>query len=195
MPSVFLKTQRFLGFGGSINISIDTPIISAAIVLGREEIIDTEEFENTTFAYGGGSLSMGANIGGVKDWTKRLFSDSKFHWNPVNYSLSLYLLDVDNIEDPVTDYSGVFLSETTTAAAGPEFVWGEAYSPRDLDREKAHADMFGYTQGVALTKDLNVTGYVPVKTTSWFNPIPVFHDAGPALQNIWETIQSALNGG
>ncbi|MBE7528771.1 MAG: hypothetical protein HS099_03435 [Ardenticatenaceae bacterium] len=153
-----------------------------------------QEFESTTFVYGGASFSMGANGGGFMDWMKRLWSDSKFNWSPLNSSMSVYLLDIENVEDPVTDYSGVFLSETTTAAFGPGVVWGEAYSPNDPDRENAHADIYGYTQGMALTKDLNVTGYVPVKTTGWFNPIPTFHNPGPALQSIWETIQSALNG-
>ena len=68
-----------------------------------------------------------------------------------------------------------------------------AYSPNDPEREKAYANIYGYSVGVGLTKGLSVTGYIPMKTTGWFNPIPRLHDFGPVLQDIWETIQSALD--
>ncbi len=144
--------------------SINTPIIKASVTLGAEIAWHAETNEVVIFLIPGADLQWGLDSGvfsriweAIKDPDGSLFS----------YSSSSYIASIGNVDNLATDYSGLFLGDTTTAALKHGIMYGEAVSPEEYgiplqDRQLAYSNVYGYASGYAVTHNSSATYYYPV---------------------------------
>lgn len=76
----------------------------------------------------------------------------------------MYGATIQNVEEPVADYSGKFLYGTTTMAKGIGIMYGEAVSPNDPYKQRANSEVAGLVVGNGLTKNGGGSYYVPLIT-------------------------------
>lgn len=153
------------GVGVSFSISLQSPIASIEGNIGLEEVVDLDTDRMTTFFVVGGDVSLGGDKGFV-DFIKDTWETDKFI---PRVSANIYGAAIHNVDDPVANYSGQFVYNTTTAAHEIGATWGEAHSPGDPDRQLAYSETAGLTVSTtALTKNAGTNFYVPVVTVDPF---------------------------
>jgi len=165
-----------VGLGGSVSGSIETPLVSARGVVAVEVIADPQTGIITLFVAPGygGSLGMNANF---IEWAKKQIQSGKY--NPVNAGGTVYLLAIENVDNPAQEYSGQSIQNTVTAAYGGGVTAGHAFTPRDVipgEPTGARASVFGLTAGYGLTVDASDSFYIPIVSLDGSGPDRVqFH--------------------
>lgn len=188
------QTSAFdLGLGINGSISINVPIILQFELFLGSELVITEEFESTQFLIVGGNIKLGPSSGFFND-LKEIFDPENARKFKLGATLSPYVAAVYNADDIVADYSGEFITESTTLALLHGGAVGEGYVPDDEgllpdERTGAYSDTYGYVTGYSWSTDSGRSWYIPIKTHSpVYNPVPTtWH-----TQEAFEQIQNML---
>ena len=153
-----------IGFGVSGSISVHTPVVSLEGSIALEEVIDVDNDEMTTFFVYGGGVNLG-----YEDFYNKTIEFFVEDNNLALFSLNItpYFAAINNVDDVVEDFSGPFLSETTTAAYKIGAMWGKATAPSAPKKPSPpSSDVFGLVLGTGISRNAGASNYVPLATVN-----------------------------
>jgi len=140
------------GIGLSYSGSVDSPIASVELNIAIEGVYDPDTGATTVFLVPGGDVSIGPD-GGFIQFIKG---------SPVNSSFSPYYAAIYNVDDPVADYSGQSVYNTTTVAYGLGATHGESHAAGQ--EFGSRSTITGLTGGYAGTQNMGSNFYLPIFT-------------------------------
>ena len=152
------------GIGLEVSGNAHSPFGGMSASCGLEYVFDDRVDEATVF------LIVGFDINaGYDSKIKEVLTDPNDETLPFSGNISVYSTDIHNVEDVVEDYSGAFANNSITIARGHGLTIGEgtilveAGIPLN-DREGPYSTSVGYANGIALTRNIGNSYYIPLFT-------------------------------
>lgn len=182
-----IATADAYGVGVMGSSSLDTPLAGIELIGGREVVHVRQSGETTQFIVIGGAIRIGPStsfIGSVKNMAKG--------GSPANASIAPYGSIIQNVDNAVEDYSGLFAYQSTTVAYKAGISVSENYVPADEARFRANSVSVGPAFGFSLTHSTGLSYAIPIVSHYPGQSLPVFHNPLPYLADLASKVWSAI---
>ena len=152
------------GIGLAVSGNLYSPFGGISAGCGLEYVFDDRVDEATVF------LVLSFNVqAGYDDNIRQVMTDPNMERLPFSGNISAYASSLYNVDDVVEDYSGPVANDGVTIATGhgliigESTILGEAGIPRN-HREGPYSTFVGYANGIALSRNIGNSYYIPLFT-------------------------------